>query len=220
MLNKVSIFSRFLKLLNYYNFLISEEVLDKISDKIFVFNQLDKIIDRNKLKIIKDIYLYEYQIYNLIKNEDHNSKLLDIRVNKLKRVYNIIKKNKLDILKANFILNKSNIVIKSNYNWPTFNKIKEENNKNWFSNNSIKNYNTYVKLSLIKGKYFDEIPLDYNMNLLKDLWQNEEVFSGQDIVDTFLEVNNSFKKGKFNLTFEISNSLLLYIVYFDALKIV
>jgi len=171
-----------------------------------------------------NIYYYEFEIYQLVvSNIDNYINILDERVTTLSRVRKIIESEKANILDQNLKVNRENKLINSKYNWTLFLNLNEENFYSIVKNNQLDNYSILIRTSIIDDVYFDETVLDFELKLLIEILKIDGSINGNEIVDAIIneiddKVNPLIIKEK--IRFEITNALLFYLVYFNALKII
>lgn len=128
----------------------------------------------------------------------------------------------MELLNQNFIVNDSNRLITSKYNWATLTELTEKNFYITIDHKTLEEYHIYIRTAIIKDILFDEIVLDFELKLLIDLLQLDESFYGYEVIDAIIEGiedEDDISQYKQNIEAEVSNSLLLYVLYFDALKL-
>lgn len=221
---KSDIFKRFIFCLSLFKLDNKKEIIDSITDHKNVEEFLNSNCSLSHHEYLLSIYNYEFEIYQLvISNIDIYIDLLDERVSTLSRIRKIIENKKTNILDQNIIVNKDNKVINSKYNWALFFDLNEESFYLIVENNRLDNYSLLIRPSIISNVFFDEIVLDFELKLLKDILKIDDFFNGNDIVDTIMDGiddRNNSQLIEESIKIEVTNALLLYIIYFNALKII
>ena len=217
-------FKRFIFCLTLFKIESKEEIFDSITNKIKILGYLKSISRLKHYEYLINIYYYEFEIYQLVvSNIDNYINILDERVTTLSRVRKIIESEKANILDQNLKVNRENKLINSKYNWTLFLNLNEENFYSIVKNNQLDNYSILIRTSIIDDVYFDETVLDFELKLLIEILKLDGSINGNEIVDAIIneiddKVNPLIIKEK--IRFEITNALLFYLVYFNALKII
>lgn len=221
---KSDVFKRFIFCLDLFRIDNKEEIIESIIDKKIITEYLNNSSNLSHYEYLISVYNYEFEIYQLvISNIDNYLNLLDKRVSTLSKIRNIIESKKANILEQSLMVNKNNKFINSKYNWANFFNLNEESFYSIVNNNQLDNYNLFIRPSIINKVLFDEIVLDFELKLLIDILKIDETFVGNEIVDAIIdgiddEANSLLIKE--NISIEVTNALLFYIIYFDALIIV
>jgi hypothetical protein len=210
-------FKRTIKLLDLLNY---NAIVNQINLKIFDLTDsfFKSIFDQKKYSLIICVYFYEFNTYSYyIKQSFTKERIFKERSNKINKVNSIAKIGFHEFLKEDYVFNKKTTFVKTEVNIDASISLSEIE-KICSTNKEV--YSIFIKPTLRYDNFIDEIlilpnTLDY---ILVNLWEHDEYFSGNDVLEALGEIIDTSNK-TFNLKDIICDKLIQYLVLYDAIDI-